>query len=92
MECKKFALLLVAMAVVLLAAAAPTATAARHGVLPFSIITNTNIRNPFADIFVVGKPAEKCVPYREICDGSVPCCIGACLTVPIDPPVPAYCV
>ncbi|KAK8629728.1 hypothetical protein V6N13_078557 [Hibiscus sabdariffa] len=69
MECKKLALLLVGMAAVLLSVMSPTVTAARNEVMTFSII---NIRNPLANLFLVDKPAENCIPSRS----------GACLAFP----------
>ncbi|KAL4313509.1 hypothetical protein GQ457_01G044790 [Hibiscus cannabinus] len=71
MECNKFVLLLVAMAVVLLASMPPTVTAARNEVMPFSIIViaiaNANIRNTFANIFSIDKPTENCFPAGNLC-------------------------
>ncbi|KAL4308306.1 hypothetical protein GQ457_01G044930 [Hibiscus cannabinus] len=76
MGCNKFALLLVAMAVVLVAALPPTVTAARNEVmLPFSII---DIRNPFAGMFLVNKPAENCDPNGDFCGSDSQCCSGNC--------------
>ncbi|KAK8613827.1 hypothetical protein V6N13_101583 [Hibiscus sabdariffa] len=62
MECRKFALVMVAMAAVVLSTATtPTMTAARNEAILFFIVANADIRNPFVNIFSVGKLAENCV-------------------------------
>ncbi|KAK8654966.1 hypothetical protein V6N13_107561 [Hibiscus sabdariffa] len=66
MECKKFSLLLVATAAVLLVSVAPPATAARNKALPLSIIADANIRNPLANIFWVDMPTEECYAKERI--------------------------
>ncbi|KAK8631757.1 hypothetical protein V6N13_028536 [Hibiscus sabdariffa] len=77
MESKRFALLLAAMAVAVLAATAPTVTAARNGAMPFSIV---NIRNPFANIFGVQQPAENCYDSGySPCYEHLACCSGSCI-------------
>ncbi|XVF82816.1 hypothetical protein PTKIN_Ptkin16aG0080400 [Pterospermum kingtungense] len=60
MECRKFGFLLAAMAMLLLAMATPTVFAARNEVVPCFFNTNdvNNIRNPFANIFFIQKPAQ----------------------------------
>ncbi|KAK8613833.1 hypothetical protein V6N13_101589 [Hibiscus sabdariffa] len=73
MESGKFALVMVAMAVVLSTATTPTVTAARKEAMPFSIVGNADIRNPFVNIFSVGKPAENCVS-SGIVDACSECC------------------
>ncbi|KAK8612241.1 hypothetical protein V6N13_092360 [Hibiscus sabdariffa] len=79
MESRKFALLLVAIAVVLLVATAPTVTAARNEVKPFSTIVNTGIRNPLANIFSVNsyKPARNCYSGGTACKEDSDCCSGS---------------
>ncbi|KAK8629730.1 hypothetical protein V6N13_078559 [Hibiscus sabdariffa] len=79
MESNKFALILVAMAVVLLAAMAPTA---RNEVTPSAITTTTN-----TDTFLVYKPVENCKPVGASCRDPSECCSGICL-YPINFPVP----
>ncbi|KAK8689688.1 hypothetical protein V6N13_088401 [Hibiscus sabdariffa] len=71
MECNKFALLLVAMAVVLLVTVSPTVMAARYKDMPFSIITHDGIR----------KPDENCLSNGSICLPWNPeqCCSGKCV-------------
>ncbi|KAK8612221.1 hypothetical protein V6N13_092340 [Hibiscus sabdariffa] len=83
MESDKFALLFVAMVAVLLAATAPTITAARNEVKSFSIIANAHIRNPFANIFFIDadNPAENCSPAYTVCFRDGACCSGKCVTV-----------
>ncbi|KAK8613831.1 hypothetical protein V6N13_101587 [Hibiscus sabdariffa] len=66
MECRKFALLMVAMVVVLSIATNPTVTAARNGAMPFSIVANVDIRNAFADVFPAEKSTENCEPSSTI--------------------------
>ncbi|KAK8617867.1 hypothetical protein V6N13_080772 [Hibiscus sabdariffa] len=86
MECRKFALVMVAMAVVLSTATTPTVTAARNGAMPFSIITEANIRNPFVGIFSVEKSAENCVLSGTV-DGCSECCDpNRCVNLLIYPP------
>ncbi|KAL4369748.1 hypothetical protein GQ457_05G032860 [Hibiscus cannabinus] len=80
MESNKFALLFVAMAAMLLAAAAPTATAARNEVMPFSILTNANFRNPLANIFSTDNPAQNCRTFGG-CEKNSDCCSGVCVSV-----------
>ncbi|KAK8592059.1 hypothetical protein V6N13_062647 [Hibiscus sabdariffa] len=87
MDSNKFALILVGMAVVLLTAMAPTATAARNEVTPSAITTNTDIRNPFANIFLIYKPVENCKPVGASCSDPSECCSGICL-FPINFPIP----
>ncbi|XVF83017.1 hypothetical protein PTKIN_Ptkin16aG0098500 [Pterospermum kingtungense] len=82
MECKKYTFLLVAMAVVFLAWATPITLAARNEVVSFPLNTNdvANIRNPLANIFLVQKPAENCLPSGHTCGifYSESCCGGDC--------------
>ncbi|KAK8592063.1 hypothetical protein V6N13_062651 [Hibiscus sabdariffa] len=87
MECKKFALPLVAMAMVLLAAMPSTVTAARNEAMPFSIINTTNIRNPFAGILSIDKPVNYCYPRGSWCASDYTCCSGNCNLLPGDPPI-----
>ncbi|KAK8712767.1 hypothetical protein V6N13_147995 [Hibiscus sabdariffa] len=76
MERNKFALLLVAMAVVLLVTVAPTVKAARYKDVPFTIITDEDIR----------KPDENCVGTGGLCGPFADqCCTGRC--VPISGPM-----
>ncbi|KAK8613826.1 hypothetical protein V6N13_101582 [Hibiscus sabdariffa] len=86
MECKKFALLMVATTVVLSTATTPTVTAARNGAMPFSIVASANFRNPFVNVFSVEKSAESCVPSGKV-DGCGECCNPSkCVTLLIYPP------
>ncbi|KAK8592056.1 hypothetical protein V6N13_062644 [Hibiscus sabdariffa] len=79
MDCKKFASVLVPMAIcLLLATMSPTVTAARNGVMPFSIIGDANIRNPFAGVFYVDKPAENCYASGIVCVSNSDCCSRRC--------------
>ncbi|KAK8617866.1 hypothetical protein V6N13_080771 [Hibiscus sabdariffa] len=82
MERTKFALLMVAMAVLLLTATTPTVTAARNRAMPFSIVANADIRNPFV---WVNKPAENCEPSGTVDDCSECCDPNRCLALPIYP-------
>ncbi|XVF78305.1 hypothetical protein PTKIN_Ptkin14bG0121300 [Pterospermum kingtungense] len=77
MECRKFAFLLAAMTVLLLAMAAPIAFAARNEVANTNIVDN--IRNYFADILSVNKPAKNCLFSGESCDYPEECCSGECM-------------
>ncbi|KAK8687164.1 hypothetical protein V6N13_085996 [Hibiscus sabdariffa] len=70
MESKKFALLVVAMAAVLLIVGAPTVAAARNRIKPFSIITDA--------VFY----AESCVAEGYPCTGNSQCCQGKCSYMP----------
>ncbi|KAK8689416.1 hypothetical protein V6N13_088137 [Hibiscus sabdariffa] len=81
MEGRKFALLSVAMAVLLLVTVAPTVMAARNEDMPFSIITGVNIRDPMADVFLVDGAGENCLASGKKCRYSAPgdCCSGTCL-------------
>ncbi|KAK8612276.1 hypothetical protein V6N13_092394 [Hibiscus sabdariffa] len=81
MEPNKFALLLVAMAVLLLAAAAPTVRAARNEIKPSSTSANANVRNPLPNSFPVDttNPAENCKPVLSLCVKHADCCSGRCL-------------
>ncbi|KAK8592079.1 hypothetical protein V6N13_062666 [Hibiscus sabdariffa] len=82
MECNKFALLLAAMP--------PTVTAACNEVMPFPILTNTNIRNPLTNLFLIDKPAHKCDPSGALCYFNMDCCSGTC-SLFSDAPFLAYC-
>ncbi|KAK8689417.1 hypothetical protein V6N13_088138 [Hibiscus sabdariffa] len=81
MEGRKFALLLVAMAVLLLVTVAPTVTASRNEDMPFSIISGINFRNIIAGVFWVDGAAENCIASGNKCLVSIPgdCCSGSCL-------------
>ncbi|XVE99213.1 hypothetical protein REPUB_Repub03eG0177900 [Reevesia pubescens] len=74
------------MTVVLSATLTPIAFAARNEVVPFVANTNAmaNIRNPFSNIFLVGNPAENCIPNGGFCLGNPMGCCGncGCLIIP----------
>ncbi|WRX23309.1 hypothetical protein QQP08_015796 [Theobroma cacao] len=84
MECNKLPFLFAAMAVVLLATVTPTAFAARNEVVPFSANANAkiSIRNPFANIFMVGISAEKCLGLGESCSTLTASCCSGCVCFP----------
>ncbi|KAK8629731.1 hypothetical protein V6N13_078560 [Hibiscus sabdariffa] len=92
MECKKFASLLVPMAVVLLAIMSSAVTAGRNEVRPFSIITNADIRNPLVGTFFVDKPAEECLNVGRLCYDHAQCCSRMCLIYSTRPPFAKICV
>ncbi|KAK8592057.1 hypothetical protein V6N13_062645 [Hibiscus sabdariffa] len=93
MECKKFASLLVPMAIcLLLAIMSPTVTAARNEARPFSIIANANIRNPLAGTFFVDKPAGDCLNVGRLCYDHAQCCSRMCLIYSTRPPFAKICV
>ncbi|KAK8675034.1 hypothetical protein V6N13_033107 [Hibiscus sabdariffa] len=71
MDSNKFAFLFVAMAVMLLAATAPTVTASRNDIMPFSIIANAN--------------PNACLPYGAVCKIYTDCCTGRCAPIPYVP-------
>ncbi|KAK8689690.1 hypothetical protein V6N13_088403 [Hibiscus sabdariffa] len=72
MERNRFALLLVAMALVLLVTVAPTVMAARYKDVPFSFITGDHIRIPDENCVGTG---GLCVPFSD------QCCTGRCTPV-----------
>ncbi|XVF75707.1 hypothetical protein PTKIN_Ptkin13bG0208300 [Pterospermum kingtungense] len=87
MECKKFAFVFAVMAVVLLATVTPIAFAARNEIGSFTDNTNaiTNIRNPLANIFVIGNnPAQNCISAGGFCLHNPMNCCGncGCLIIP----------
>ncbi|KAK8675036.1 hypothetical protein V6N13_033109 [Hibiscus sabdariffa] len=71
MDSNKFAFLFVAMAFMLLAATAPTVTASRNDIMPFSIIANAN--------------PNACLPYGAICKIYTECCTGRCSPISTSP-------
>ncbi|KAK8617864.1 hypothetical protein V6N13_080769 [Hibiscus sabdariffa] len=58
---------------------------ARNRAMPFSIVANANIRNPFVDVFSVNKPAEDCVS-SGIVDDCSECCHSCPIMLPTEPP------
>ncbi|XVE75520.1 hypothetical protein DITRI_Ditri12bG0100200 [Diplodiscus trichospermus] len=87
MGCKKFGFPFAAMAVVLLATLIPITLATRNeiGPLPDSTKAVTNIRNPLANILMVGKKeAGDCIPYGGFCWPDPTNCCGncGCLIIP----------
>ncbi|KAK8613832.1 hypothetical protein V6N13_101588 [Hibiscus sabdariffa] len=86
MECRKFALVMVAMAVVLSTATTPTMTAARNEAMPFSIVDNADIRNAFANVLSINKPTENCVSSENV-DACSECCDPVnCINLHVYPP------
>ncbi|XVF82862.1 hypothetical protein PTKIN_Ptkin16aG0084500 [Pterospermum kingtungense] len=71
---------------VFLATITPITFAARNEVVysPFNINDVSNIRNPFANSFLVQKPAENCLSASYPCGFLISdtCCNGHCLTIP----------
>ncbi|KAK8675073.1 hypothetical protein V6N13_033146 [Hibiscus sabdariffa] len=78
----------------LLFASAPTVTAARNDVMALSIIPNTNIRNPLANIFFTGSvnPTENCVAAGSPCSWNGVCCSKKCQLSGDYPFSEAYCL
>ncbi|KAL4368406.1 hypothetical protein GQ457_05G032880 [Hibiscus cannabinus] len=76
MESNKFALLFLAL---VLAVAAPSVTAARNQVTPFSIIADADAdaKNPLANVFF-----DYCYPKGHACGFDNTCCTGKCTKFP----------
>ncbi|KAK8697310.1 hypothetical protein V6N13_113462 [Hibiscus sabdariffa] len=88
MESKKFAFLLVATVVVILGTVAPPVTAARNELMPWTIVTDGNIRNPFANIFWVDNiPAENCYKKGSYTINCSDCCSKRCATIQTPYPI-----